>query len=653
MKYTVDIDIGGTMTDGLFSDGNTLVPVKVDTTPHDFTVCFFDCLREGAKNCGYDDLAQFLSQVKVIRWSSTIATNVLAEGKGPKLGLLISEGHASDLYGSLTSPAVPKVIQPEHIVPVSDSLSEEEILLKVRGLLEKGVRRICISLKGAYEDPRAEQRIKSLIEEQFPDHYLGAVPVLLGSDILHHPDDQTRTHLALINSYVHTPLAVSLFKAEDDLMHQYGYRKPVYIGHVNGGVARVAKTKGVDTTESGPVFGLQAAAYFAKQYALDKVITLDVGGTTTKLGLILDGEVVTAPQGDLFGIPLQTPWILLRSVALGGGSIARVKDGQITLGPDSMGAFPGPACYDLGGEQATLTDAFLVMGAINPRRFLGGRRTLEVEQARMAVAQHVAQPLNLTPEEAAQQIVEKAVEIIIQSCQQMLEEMGMTADGFSLFTFGGNGSNFATLVAEKLGLERAYVFHLGPVLSAFGSSVSNICHIHEQWPYLEGSAEKAEQIEEMVLKSWQRVLRDMEGEGLSGEEAAFSAELVLTGPNQASERVEMAVDDMLRDRLRQIMKEKRGFILERIAVKGVSEVGQLQLPFKEGKSQQAHPYGTRTLLWDREEQIAAYSWDQLDTGHTFRGPAVLESDTLSCLIIPGWQVQIDGFNNAVITRGGA
>lgn len=284
----MDIDIGGTMTDGLFSDGNTLVPVKVETTPHDFTVCFFDCLREGAKNCGYDDLAQFLSQVKVIRWSSTIATNVLAEGKGPKLGLLISEGHASDLYGSLTSPAVPKVIQPEHIVPVSDSLSEEEILLKVRGLLEKGVRRICISLKGAYEDPRAEQRIKSLIEEQFPDHYLGAVPVLLGSDILHHPDDQTRTHLALINSYVHTPLAVSLFKAEDDLMHQYGYRKPVYIGHVNGGVARVAKTKGVDTTESGPVFGLQAAAYFAKQYALDKVITLDVGGTTTKLGLILD-----------------------------------------------------------------------------------------------------------------------------------------------------------------------------------------------------------------------------------------------------------------------------------------------------------------------------------------------------------------------------
>lgn len=231
--------------------------------------------------------------------------------------------------------------------------------------------------------------------------------------------------------------------------------------------------------------------------------------------------------------------------------------------------------------------------------------------------------------------------------------MGYTADGFSLFTFGGNGSNFATLVAEELGLDRAYVFHLGPVLSAFGSSVSDICHIHEQWPYLEVSGEKVEAIRSMILESWQRVLRDMEGEGLSGEEATFTAELVLTGPDQTSERLEVAVDDRLGASLSQLSKEKMGYTLERISVRGVSEVGQLQLPFKEGQVHQAHPYGTRTLLWNGAEPIAAYAWDQLGAGHTFSGPAVLESDTLSCLVIPGWQVQIDGYNNAVITKGGA
>jgi len=286
LKFAIDIDIGGTLTDGLFSDGEKIVAAKVDTTPHDFTVCFFDCLREGAERLGYEDISNFLADVKVIRWSSTIATNVLAEGKGPKVGLLISEGYYDDLYGKEVSPAIGMVLEPENIVAVNEPLVEDDVLQKIRGLMEQGVRRVCVSLKGSFQNPAAEQNIKQLIQEQFPDHYLGAVPVLLGSDILHHPDDQTRTHLALINSYVHTPLAVALFKAEDELRQQYKYRKPVYIGHVNGGVARVAKTKGVDTTESGPVFGLYAAAYFAKHYGLERVLSLDVGGTTTKIGAI-------------------------------------------------------------------------------------------------------------------------------------------------------------------------------------------------------------------------------------------------------------------------------------------------------------------------------------------------------------------------------
>ena len=144
----------------------------------------------------------------------------------------------------------------------------------------------------------------------------------------------------------------------------------------------MSKTKAVDTAESSPYFGLNACAWWARRYGHDKVLALDVGGTTAKLGVIADGKPMTVEHGDLLGVPLKTPWTLLRSEAVGGGSVARGADGEVQLGPESQGAYPGPACYDLGGKQATLTDAFVAAGMLNPERFLGGRRALRVDLAR-------------------------------------------------------------------------------------------------------------------------------------------------------------------------------------------------------------------------------------------------------------------------------
>ena len=128
------------------------------------------------------------------------------------------------------------------------------------------MRRIAVSMGGGFRTTAASRRSAALVDENFPDHYLGAVPLVLGSEICRHPDDQTRTHMALVNAYVHTPLAVALFKAEDQLLGEHNYRRPVYIAHVNGGVARVAKTKAVDTAESSPFFGLNACAWWARRY---------------------------------------------------------------------------------------------------------------------------------------------------------------------------------------------------------------------------------------------------------------------------------------------------------------------------------------------------------------------------------------------------
>jgi acetophenone carboxylase len=575
--YTVDIDIGGTLTDGLFSDGKTVTPVKVDTTPHDFTVCFFECLKEGAKALGFPDLTALLAEVAVIRWSATIATNIIAEHKGPRIGLLTSEHGDENLYGDTRSPAVGHLIAPENIVPLPSTADDRDALAAIRALLEQGVRRIAVSMQGGFTDDSAEQAVRRLVDENVPDHYLGAVPLVLGSEIARHPDDQTRTHMALVNAYVHTPLAVALFKAEDELLETHGYRRPVYIAHVNGGVARVSKTKAVETAESSPYFGLNACAWWSRIYGHRHVLALDVGGTTAKLGVIADGRPMTVDEGNLLGVPLKMPWTLLHSEAIGGGSVAKRQDGQIQLGPESQGAYPGPACYDLGGKKATLTDAFLAAGMLNPDRFLGGRRALRVDLANQALE-------DLDPHA----VIDRAADMVAAAAAKTLQRAGVEQP--ELYCFGGNGGNFAARVADRLGLNRAYVFNLGPVLSAFGSSVAEICHVYEEW---------GEDTDAIVERGKQQVQRDLEGEGLSDT------------------RIEVEVTD-------------------HVIVRGYSPVPTYE-PASQQETQQHHEGDVLT-------------WEQLKPGATAHGPTRLESDTNTCTVPDGWTVRIDGYENAILER---
>src|SRR3989440_2843319 len=525
--YTVDIDVGGTLTDGLFSDGKTAIPVKVDTTPHDLTVCFRDCLTEGARRFGFDDLTEFVNQVDLIRWSTTITSNALAQRTGPKLGLLVSEGHEHDLYAQDgSSPVLGTLVSPTNVIGLSRPIDPKTVLLAVKTLLENGVRRICISLDGSFQDASDEQEAKRAIESQYPDHFLGTVPVLLGSDLSHYPDTATRTNHSLINAYVHGPLANTLYKAEDDL-RAAGYEHPLLIGHANGGVSRVSKTKALDTLESGPTLGLFAASYFARAYQVSQVVTLDVGGTTSKVGIIREGRVVMTNDADILGIPINAPTVLMQSIALGGGSVVNVDptSRHLRLGPESMGAYPGPACYDLGGTEPTVTDAFLTLQWLPADYFLGGSRKLNTDRAREVIEQHIAKPLDKSVEQAALDIASSAFQMVADTMRDVLGRIDWRPEESTLFTFGGNGPAFACGVAERLGISQVYVFDLGSVFSAFGSSISDIVHVYEHGlnvslAAVEGQREVREVIERMRTEA----LHDMRGEGFSTDRVPISFE---------------------------------------------------------------------------------------------------------------------------------
>lgn len=518
--YNVDIDTGGTMTDGLVSGNGQVLSLKVETTPHDMTVAFIDILEAARAALGYRDLRALLADVNVIRWSSTITSNVLAQRTGPKLGLLVSAGHEADLYNAEAAAAVlGALISADDITGIDADASEIEVRKAIKSLLDKGIRRINVSLADAFPDNAAERALLDLITADYPDHYLGSIPALGGSEVVLRPDASTRTIASLINAYVHPSLASTLYRAEEQVRDQHGWTGNVLIGHINGGVARIGKTKAFDTIESGPLFGTHACAQAAQRYGDDKVIAIDVGGTTAKVSAVSNGTVALQSSGDFFDIPLQLDLPLLRSIALGGGSVAAVVDGAVQLGPESMGAAPGPACYGLGGRKATVTDAFVVAGFISPTSFLGGKRTLDIDRAGQVLDKHVGAPLGLDTAHAARAVVEAAWDAVAVLARETADEAGWDPAEATIYAYGGNGPLFVTAVAERLGARRARFFRYGNVFSAFGSAMSDVVHVYES-ALVDGVS--ADDVYDDLAAEAQR---DLRGEGFDPEEATLTWEL--------------------------------------------------------------------------------------------------------------------------------
>jgi N-methylhydantoinase A/oxoprolinase/acetone carboxylase beta subunit len=655
---TIDIDTGGTMTDALVSDGASRVCIKVDTTPHDYTVSFENCLREAARLHGDDSLELFLRKVGLIRWSSTITTNVIAERRGAKVGLLVSQGHEEDLYGEGRSAVLDELVPAENVIGLPPDAQPRDVLMAVKQLLESGVRRICVALHGSFPDNRAEIEIKRIIESQYPDHIIGSVPVLLGSEMAPIGHDQTRAHYSAMNAYTHSHLATSLFKAEDGLRDAHRWTGALLVGHTNGGVARIGKTKAVDTIESGPVFGTFGGAFVAREYGLGDVVCFDVGGTTTKASIVRNGEPVFQRGGDLMEVPVQTSFAMLRSAAIGGGSVARVKNKHLGIGPDSMGAAPGPACYALGGREATVTDAILVLGYLDPARFLGGRRQLSVEHARAAIERNVAKPLGVGVEQAAILIRDAAVAQMAALVAGTLDEAGVSAQGIALFAFGGNGPMFGALVADKLGIRAAYAFDFGPVFGAFGSAISDVAHVYERGVGLAWTPANRGAIREAAVHLYRQAVRDLKGEGFDPAGAQFRYEFecgALEGA-AASARLEYVgePDDSF-DAAAGAALAAAGIDpsapLQLLRLSTRFEIGTKSLPRRGAGGDTAAPVLRPMLFGGRApEPLPAYEWEKLNVGDEVTGPAMINGATLTCPVPPGWTLRVDAYGNAVLGR---
>src|SRR4030042_3603913 len=332
MGFTIDIDTGGTFTDGFFVKGDEVRTVKVSTTPHDLTVCFLECLKEGAQQFGID-LHRMLLEADVIRYSNTIGTNTIIQKKGAKLGLLVTSGHEDSLYQkggiSFEEDGIGTFISREMVLGIEETVDEngkvvkplhtDEVIRKAQFLIDHGARAIVASLKNSWLNPVHEKEVKKIIKREYPNFYLGSATVFLSSEVIDRSDDALRTNSALVNAYIHSMLVRYLYKAEEDLRRNF-FTKSLMIVHSNGGVARVAKTKAIHTYNSGPVAGLMGAAFLGKLYGYPNLITADMGGTSFDVGIILEGQYSFNMTPVVGGISINLPMIEIGTLGIGGGS---------------------------------------------------------------------------------------------------------------------------------------------------------------------------------------------------------------------------------------------------------------------------------------------------------------------------------------------
>ena len=453
--------MGGTFTDGYFSDGERTMATKVPTSHFDLTRSVMACLAEGA--AAFDSsLEDFLAGVSLFRLATTIGTNAVVTGTGDPVGLMVETGAEKSLYGpSEPAPALGVFVRADHVVGVAPD-APEDVLAVCRDLVQQGVRQTVVSLRGSHR--HAEAGLRELVQGRYPVHYLRSMPLTLGWETADVADDALRTSTAVLNAYLSRPMAKLLYRTEG-ILQQTGLTVPLLATRSDGTFSRMPRTTAISTYSSGPAAGLGLAAAEARDRRDGTVLAFDMGGTTLDLGLVRDGSYEMDEAPEIRGVRVRLPVPGIVSVGLGGSSIASLSDsGTVTVGPASAGAVPGPAAFGRGGTEPTLTDADVVLGLLADGQSLPGDIVLDADQASAVLA-----PLAGGDPAAAARLVHAAAhEKAAAAVGELLVGTGVDPGEVTLYAFGGAGGLHAAPVAELAGIDRIRSFAAGGVFSARG-----------------------------------------------------------------------------------------------------------------------------------------------------------------------------------------
>ena len=502
---SIDVDVGGTFTDMVLTHGDQRVIAKSPTTPYDLSVCFLNVLEDGAAQLGVG-LESLLPDIEIMRYSTTVAMNRLIERRGPRLGFITTEGHEEAvLIGrgaqwcdglriserrNLAVQYKPKpLIERSMIAGVKErvdsagrvlrTLDEEDVRRKLRTLIDSGARAIAVSLLWSFANPVHEKRVKAIIREEYKGYHIGYLPVVLSHEVVGKVGEYERSITAILDAYLQKSIKLELESTWDKLRDK-GYNGTFLLTHNSGGSAEMFKTTASRTYNGGPISGLMGTYHLGKALGYKNVIASDVGGTSFDLGLVVDAGVRSyefRPVIDRWMVGISM--LQTTTIGAGGGSIAHYNEllDRLEVGPRSAGAMPGPACYNLGGKEPTVTDADVVLGYIAPDAYYSGRMRLSVRKAHSAIEEKIARPLGVTVDEAAAMIRRVVEENMASSIRREVHLRGYHPEDFAIFAFGGGGPTHVAGYRSDIPL--AVIFPQAPVFCALGSSVMDIMHVYE------------------------------------------------------------------------------------------------------------------------------------------------------------------------------
>ena len=694
---SIDVDVGGTFTDMVLTHGDQRVIAKSPTTPYDLSVCFLNVLEDGAAQLGVG-LESLLPDIEIMRYSTTVAMNRLIERRGPRLGFITTEGHEEAvLIGrgaqwcdglriserrNLAVQYKPKpLIERSMIAGVKErvdsagrvlrTLDEEDVRRKLRTLIDSGARAIAVSLLWSFANPVHEKRVKAIIREEYKGYHIGYLPVVLSHEVVGKVGEYERSITAILDAYLQKSIKLELESTWDKLRDK-GYNGTFLLTHNSGGSAEMFKTTASRTYNGGPISGLMGTYHLGKALGYKNVIASDVGGTSFDLGLVVDAGVRSyefRPVIDRWMVGISM--LQTTTIGAGGGSIAHYNEllDRLEVGPRSAGAMPGPACYNLGGKDPTVTDADVVLGYIAPDAYYSGRMRLSVRKAHSAIEEKIARPLGVTVDEAAAMIRRVVEENMASSIRREVHLRGYHPEDFAIFAFGGGGPTHVAGYRSDIPL--AVIFPQAPVFCALGSSVMDIMHVYEMskrmvfmQPHTEEFIIDRELFNSSVESLIEQAKIDLYSEDLDVDSAVYELELDMLYGGQVhvkrftSSRLTIQSDEDVQDIYDAFEKEfsetfsphvvnkPGGVYLDAMVLKAIvpTEKPVMQEFALNGEDASHAKKGNRSAYWlelNTRIDTDVYQFEKLEPGNRLEGPVLIEAEFTTIVVPPGQFFHID------------
>jgi N-methylhydantoinase A len=689
----VGVDIGGTFTDCVVLDrGGGITATKSPSTPEDFAEGMLAAMRLAAERLGLS-FERFCREVAVLTHGTTVGTNSLIQRKGARVGLITTRGHEDAIHimrGSrgVTARDIRKVVhfpesrKPVPIVPkrfiegVSERvdcfgevvvpLNETEVEVAIRRLVDQEVAAIGVCFLWSFKEPRHELRVKEMIRDLAPHLFVSC-----SVDIAPKWGEYERMTATVLNAYI-GPVMARYLGNLDRKLRSAGYAQPLQITQCAGGSISVDKAmeSPLLTLDSGPVSGVTGSAFLGRLMGCPNIITTDMGGTSFDVGIIFDGRPAYSFVSNVAQYEYFLPRVDIQAIGSGGGSLVHVDIASKTLnvGPDSAGADPGPACYGKGGVTATVTDADVVLGTINPDNFLGGRMRLDRGKA-IAAVQRIADALKLSLMETASGIARIAEFKMADIIRKTTVEKGFDPRDFVLFAFGGAGPAHAGVFAHELGVQKVVIpqKEIASTWCAFGAASADILHVFEQVD-IQASPFAAARINATLEALERKANRQMDRDGIARSRRRFQFSLDMRHRGQINEVEVMLTGKRLGGEIAQSLRRRfytryeqlygRGssyadagleIVTLRLRATAATRHPKLSATRKHGATPSTRAVlGKRNIYWaDLKKAVSSPIYDGalLVQGNRVRGPAVIETTDTTVVVHPGRSLVVDAFGN--------